>query len=179
LDIETSQAGRGAGNFGIIYSWAIKVRGGEILSDVVRDSILQEEKRILEHLAQVLPGFSKLYTWYGTGHDIPILRSRFAKHGLKFPYYLEVLHKDLYYAGRSLYKLHSNRLEAHARFFNIEAKKTPLDPDVWVQAAYGNTDREREEALQHILTHNREDTQTLEGVHPFLEPYIKDTDRSI
>ena len=43
FDIETSQAGRGAGNFGIMYSWAIKVGGkNQVYYDVLRS----EERRV-------------------------------------------------------------------------------------------------------------------------------------
>lgn len=164
LDIETSQAGRGAGDFGIVYSWAIKTRGGEVISDVIRDSILKEEKRILVHLACVLPNYDRLYTWWGTGHDAPILRSRFEAQGMRFPAYMELFHTDLYFVPRFKFKLHSNSLDSVAEFFGIHGK-TRVNPKVWNEAAYGNTEADREKALATILDHNIKDVLVTARVH--------------
>lgn len=175
LDIETSQAGRGAGQWGIVYSWALKDRGGEILSDVMKERTLKEEKRIIASLIKALKNFDMVYTWYGTGHDIPILRTRAVKHGLRFPEYMELYHTDLLYVARHRFKLSSNRLENWCKFLGIpEKNQTPLDPDVWIQASFGDR-----KAFKHILQHNIEDVIALEKVHVVLEPYYRGVRKSV
>jgi len=174
FDIETSQAGRGAGNFGIMYSWAIKVGGkDQVYYDVLRERTLKDEARIVLSLVAALRRFDMIYTWYGTGHDFPVARSRSEAHHIPFPEYLELYHVDLYYIFRRLFKLHSNRLAAAAEFFGIEGK-TPLDPSVWVDASFG-----KKSALRYILKHNIGDVQILEQVHKMIRPYYKGTKRSI
>lgn len=173
LDIETSQAGRGAGEWGIVYSWALKERGGKVRSDVMRERSLKEERRILVSLIRELKDFDMVYTWYGTGHDIPILRTRALKHGLKFPEYMELYHTDLLYVCRHRFKLTSNRLAHVCEFFGIP-DKTPLDPDIWVRASFGD-----KKAFAYIHAHNIGDVVALEKVHERLEPFYRGVRRSI
>lgn len=174
FDIETSQAGRGAGNFGIIYSWAILCRKtGKVYGDYMRTRTIAEEKRILRSLVKAMRLFDRLYTWYGTGHDIPVSRSRAEFHRLDYPEYQEVLHSDLYYAWRSRFRLHSNRQDAVAEFLGMKQQKHTLRPEVWVRASFGD-----KKALKHIFAHNIEDTYQTKYIHERMEKYIQGTRRS-
>lgn len=175
FDIETSQAGRGAGNFGVIYSWAILDRKTEkVYGDYMRSRTIREELRILKSMLKTMRLFDRLYTWYGTHHDMPVARSRAEYHRLDFPEYQEVLHSDLYYAFRSRFRLHSNRQDAVAEFFGMKEQDHKLRPDTWVRAAFGD-----KRALKHIFAHNIEDVWQTKFIHERIEKYISGTRRSM
>lgn len=174
FDIETSQAGRGAGNFGVIYSWAILDRkSGKVYGEYMRTRSLKEEKRIVKSMLAAMRLFDRLYTWYGTGHDMPVSRSRAEFHNLDYPEYQEVLHSDLYYAFRSRFRLHSNRQDAVAEFFGMPQQKHTLRPETWVRASFGD-----KKALKHIFAHNIEDTYQTKMIHERIEKYIAGTRRT-
>jgi len=170
LDIEASQL---KASFGHTYSWALKERGGEVLHDSLRHRSLKDEARLLRGLNRALKKFDRIYTYYGTGFDIPFLRTRCLYHGLEFPEYMTLYHTDLYYVVRNRMNLHSKRLASVCEFLGIKGK-TPLTPAVWVQASFGDKD-----ALKYIVTHNIEDVKILEKVHERLEPYYQGTRRSV
>lgn len=170
VDIEASQL---TGTFGHVISWALKPRGGPTVSDVLRRRSLSEERRILRSFLRTVRGFDLVYTYYGTRFDLPFLRTRCMYHGLPFPEYLELYHRDVYYVARRVLRLHSTRLEAVARFLGVKGK-TPLDPNVWVSAEFGD-----KEALRYILEHNVADVEVLEQVWERLEPYARPVYRSV
>lgn len=176
-DIETSQAGRGAGNFGIIYCWAILDRkSGDTYYDHMKHRARSEEKRIVESMIEVMRDFDRLYTWYGTGHDAPIARSRAEYYGLDFPGYQEVLHSDLYYAFRGRFKLHSNRQDSAAEFFGQPEQAHRLKPETWVNAMFNDTFKE---AITHINEHCIEDVQQTMWIHDRIEKYVAGTRRTL
>lgn len=170
LDIEASQL---TGSFGILYSWAIKPAGKPVRSAVLANHSLAAEKRLLKSLLKELEDYDLIYTWYGAKFDIPFIRTRCLHHGLDFPGYGSLIHKDLYYVARFKLKMHSNRLAAVAEFLGIQGK-TPLDPEVWVKASFGNR-----RAFRYILKHNEADVQVLEAVHRKLEAFYKKAKISI
>jgi len=176
-DIETSQAGRGAGNFGIIYCWAIMDRiTGKIEADHMKSRTRAEEKRIVSSMLKAMRDFDRLYTWYGTGHDVPISRSRAEYYGLDFPGYQEVAHVDLYYAFRGKFKLHSNRQDAAAEFFGQPAQKHHLKPEIWTNAMFNDTFTE---AIKHIDLHCKEDVAQTKWVHERIEKYMMGNRRTL
>lgn len=176
-DIETSQAGRGAGNFGIIYCWCILDRtGGTLYGDHMRSRTRAEEKRIVASLVKAMRRFDRLYTWYGVGHDAPIARSRAEHYGLDFPGYQEVLHTDLYYSFRPKFKLHSNRQDAVAEFFGQPPQEHHLRPEVWVDALFNDTFRS---AIEHIYKHCQEDVHQTRWIHERIEKYMAGTKRTL
>jgi uncharacterized protein YprB with RNaseH-like and TPR domain len=174
LDIEASQAGRGSGQWGICYSWAIKARGGPIYSAVLRHRSLKAERALLSKLIRTLTKFDRIYTWYGARFDIPFVRTRCLAHGLPFPEYMQLYHTDLWFVARSRLALSSNRLANVETFFNLPESKTPLEPEIWQRAAFGDR-----QALRYIHEHNVADVKVLELVHERLEAYFAGTRRSI
>ena len=176
-DIETSQAGRGAGNFGIIYCWCILDRQtGHILGDHMRTRSRAEEKRIVASMIRAMRQFDRLYTWYGTGHDAPVARSRAECYGLDFPGYQEVLHTDLYYAFRGKFKLHSNRQDSAAEFFGQPPQAHQLRPSTWVDAMFNDTFKS---AIEHIYLHCEEDVVQTQWIHERIEKYLMGTRRTL
>lgn len=170
LDIEASQL---TASFGHTISWAIKERGGKVTHDVLRHRSLADEKRLLRSLLRVLKKFDLIYTYYGTGFDVPFLRTRCMYHNLPFPEYMMLYHRDVYYMVRSRMNLHSKRLAVVAEFLGIPGK-TRVDPAIWVAASFGD-----KKALKYILAHNIEDVRVLEAVYERVEPFTQGINRSI
>lgn len=176
-DIETSQAGRGAGNFGIMYCWCIMDRKTEeVLGDHMRTRSRAEEKRIVGTMIKAMHKFDRLYTWFGTNHDGPISRSRAEHYGLDFPGYQDVLHTDLYYSFRSKFKLHSNKQDVVAEFFGQPSQEHHLRPEVWVNALFNDTFKA---AISHIYEHCKEDVAQTKWVHERMEKYMMGTKRTL
>lgn len=176
-DIETSQAGRGAGNFGIIYCWCMLDRlSGKLVGDHMRSRSRSEEKRIVASMCKAMRDFDRLYTWYGVGHDVPISRSRAEHYGVDFPGYQEVLHTDLYFSFRSKFKLHSNRQDAVASFLGQPPQAHHLAPEVWVDALFDDTFKG---AIKHIYAHCEEDVEQTRYIHERVEKYMMGTRRTL
>jgi uncharacterized protein YprB with RNaseH-like and TPR domain len=160
-----------------MLSWSIKYRNGKLKHDIItRDDIMSGDfdKRIVESLLEELNNNIDIaVTYYGTGFDIPFLRSRVLHWGHLFPDYGSKYHFDLYYRVRSLLKLHRNSLAAASAFFGIEGK-TPIKIETWNKARYGD-----KKALKEVLVHNDGDVDILEKLFDRLEDYSKWTKRSL
>jgi uncharacterized protein YprB with RNaseH-like and TPR domain len=171
LDIEASQL---KADFGHIYSWAIKShKEHQIFSDVLKVRSLDEEKRVVQSLLRTMRSFNILTTYNGTRFDIPFIRTRAMYHGLQFPEFGTIFHRDIYYVARGRLLTHNRKLETVARFLGIHGK-TPLDPAIWVAASFGD-----KKAISYIFNHNLEDVKVLEKVYLALEPYMKPIWRSL
>ena len=166
LDIEASQLDA---DFGIMYSYVIKYQGqnkyeiGVVTRQEILDGIL--DKRVCEQLVDALKKFTLIYTYYGTGFDIPFIRTRCLMNGVKFITRGEVEHRDAYYLARRCLKLHRNSLDNVCSTLGIKGK-THLDHKFWILANSGNP-----EALEYILDHNKADTVILEKVHEILAEF--------
>ena len=173
LDIETDNFDADAG---LMLAWCVKMEGGELLEDVVTKKELDgevQDKRIIQHLLEVLQGVDVVTTFWGTGFDVPFIRSRALYHRLDFPMYGTICHFDLFYACRSLFKLHRKSLQAVTEFLGIEGK-THLKLPVWQLAKRGH-----KESLGYVLEHCREDVKILEMLWQRVKPYRKWIRKSI
>lgn len=175
LDIESTGF---KANFDFMLSWALKEHGpkGKLYYDIMKPKEFQYkdvDKRITRSLLKAIADFDVLVTYYGTGFDIPFIRTRSLKHGLRFPSMGEKKHIDVYYTVRSKLKLHRSSLDAATTFLGIEGK-THLEPDQWFFAKLGN-----KKALKYVLTHNKEDVFILERLFNIMKYYTKYTKRSL
>lgn len=174
LDIETSNL---EANAGFVISWCLKVRGEKKPREAIITTReihgLTFDKRILEELREQLEDVDIIVTYYGTGFDIPYLRTRFMRWGLEFPEYGTIYHFDLYYKVRSLLRLHRNSLAAACAFFGIHGK-TNLDMEQWFTARVGDP-----KTLKYVIEHNRQDVIILEKLFSKLEQFSKWTRRSV
>lgn len=173
LDIETTDF---KANRGFMLSWAIKYRNGKTVYDLLtREDILSLEfdKRIVSTLVNELKNVDIIVTYYGTGFDIPFVRTRALFWKYKFPVHGEKYHFDMYYRVAHLLKLTRNSLDAATTFLGIEGK-THFDIAIWNKAAYGD-----EKCLASILDHNVQDVQILEQLFDKLEEFSKWTKRSL
>jgi uncharacterized protein YprB with RNaseH-like and TPR domain len=174
LDIETSNL---KANAGPMLSWAMKVRGEkEPRYDIIRKEEMLDksyDKRIVQSCIDNIREMDAIVTYYGSGFDVPFIRTRAIGMGLDFPKYGEIFHWDLYYQARSKLLTHRKSLDAITAFFGIEGK-THLDMEVWFDARFGDKD-----ALDYVLDHNLADVDILEKAFDKLEPYSKWTRTSI
>lgn len=168
LDIETSDL---KANFGIVLSWCLKYKDDRfIYSEMITKKDLETrtfDKRIVKDLLEMLEEVDVVVTYYGTGFDIPFLRTRAEHWKLDFPKFGSIYHWDLYYKAKRLFLTHRKSLGVVTNFLGIKGK-TPLDPEVWFIAKYGD-----EKALKQILEHNKQDVIILEKLHKRIEDYTR------
>jgi len=164
-------------DFGIVLTWCVKFKGDKhIYSAIINKKDLENrtfDKRIIKELLDVLENVDVVVTYYGTNFDIPFLRTRAERWRLPFPKFGYIYHWDLYYKVKRLFATHRKSLGVITHFLGIEGK-TPLDPELWFIAKYGDT-----KALKQILEHNEQDVIILEKLHERLEEYTTWQKRSL
>lgn len=174
LDIEASDL---AANWGMMLSWCLKYRDNDEIKvgAITKKEIFDYEfdKRILDELMEELKNVDIVVTYYGTGFDIPFLRTRAIYYDLDFPAFGSIYHWDLYYKVKSKIKTHRKSLEVVTKFFGIEGK-THLEPEMLFLAQYGD-----EEAMKQLIHHNEEDVIILEELHNLLWRHAKWIRKSI
>jgi len=174
FDIETSDL---KADFGIVLTWCLKFRkekhiySGVITRKDIYDGVF--DKKIIKELLDLLEDVDIIVTYYGTGFDIPFLRTRAERWRLDFPKFGEIYHWDLYYKVKRLFKTHRKSLGVITNFLGINGK-TEIDPAIWFKAQYGD-----DKSLKEILNHNEHDVIILEKLHERLEDYTKWEKRSL
>jgi uncharacterized protein YprB with RNaseH-like and TPR domain len=174
LDIETTNF-----NADIAYmlSYAFKVRGMDTVysSKITKQEIFSGkfDERLVKDCIRDLKRFKRIYTYYGTGFDIPFLRTRALEMHIDFPVFGSIQHQDIYYLVRNKLKLCRNRLENVTRLLGID-DKTHLELKIWRMAAIGD-----EKALQYVYDHNVIDTKILEAAHEEIKTFAGVTKGSI
>lgn len=174
LDIEASNL---KANFGHMISWSIKdLKTGKVYYDSITSADILSgkfDKRIVKSLLSAIKEFDCLVTYYGTGFDIPFIRTRAFSHGFDFPNFGLIKHIDLYYTVKSKLCLTRKSLEVACELFGIEGK-TRLDPAIWIMATIGNA-----KAVKEVLNHNIADVDILQQLHSKLETQSKFTKKSL
>lgn len=172
LDIEATDLNA---NSAWMLSWAVKTRGFNAGFDniVYNDIFIRPgkvnrafDKRITAELLEVMAEHTVLVTYYGTGFDLPFIRTRAMMLDLKFPKVKTIAHIDLYYHVRGKMSLNKNSLAMATKALDISGK-THLDFAYWKLAGMGD-----EETMQKLIKHNVEDVKILESLHKKLEPLI-------
>lgn len=174
LDIETSSL---KADVGIMLTWAIKTRDKDeyLTGRITKEEIFEYkfDKRICQELLAALDRYDVIVTHYGTGFDIPFMRSRCLWWKLPFPTFGYVKHKDTYYMVKRLLKLHRNSLESATQFLGIKGKNH-VDLELWRLATYGD-----QKSLDYVYDHNIRDVAILEKLHKRLEAYDRGIAKSI
>lgn len=183
LDIETDNL---KADFGTTLTWCIKDKDGVITSDVITQAELFNgtyDKRLIQSLINEMNKYSIIVTYYGTGFDIPWIRSKALHYNLDMPgFVLETVtkgdkqkltihpslyHWDLYYVVKSKLNLSRKSLDNACDYLGIVGK-TPIDKDIWRRAKYGD-----KEAIAGVLSHNEGDVVILEKLHNRLTAFSK------
>jgi len=174
LDIETTGF---EANYHHILTWVIKVKGEDryFTGEINKEDLDNEtfDKRICKELIDALDKFDVIYTYYGTGFDIPFMRSRCMYWKLPFPEFGVLKHKDIYYMSKRLLKLHRKSLEVATNFLGIDGKNHVLGKE-WMCARLGH-----KWALEYVMEHNKIDCDILEKLHDRLCNYAKRTLKSV
>jgi uncharacterized protein YprB with RNaseH-like and TPR domain len=185
LDIESDGL---KADFSTMLTWCIKEKDGDVTYDMIKKEELfagvDPDKRLVKSCIQEMQKYKIIVTYYGTGFDIPFIRSKALHYDLCFPSYTfveqelkngntrvltlpELYHFDIYYTVKSKLNLSRKSLDSACDYLHIEGK-TPLSKEAWRLAKYGNA-----EALAQVLEHNTMDVAILEKLHNKLEPFQK------
>lgn len=173
LDIETSNL---AANYGIMYCYAIKEQGGDIIySEITTKEIKSDvmDKKLTARCINDIKKFDIIVTYYGTKFDIPFIRTRAVHHDMAFPPYGAFIHTDVYYLVRNKFRLNSNRLERACKCLLGSSRKTDINEDFWIRAMGGD-----KEAIAYIGDHCRMDVLDLEDLYNKVISYKKRLDTS-
>ncbi len=174
FDIE---AGGLKANFDYMLTYCIKTRDKEEYKTGVIDvkdiRAFRFDKKLVKQLINDISDYDVIVTYYGTGYDIPFVRTRalFWKHD--FPQFGYIQHKDIYYMVKSKLRLHRNSLDAATGFLGIKGKNH-IDGVIWGKAKHGH-----KESLDYVLDHNIRDCVILEKLHKKLEVFARKTTKSI
>jgi uncharacterized protein YprB with RNaseH-like and TPR domain len=128
------------------------------------DGAIDDHQAVVE-TRDYLESLDYVYTYYGTGFDIPFINTRLIVHNERPIDRLR--HIDLYYVARHRLKLHSNRLAVVAETLFGESDKTRVIGPIWTRALAGN-----KEALTYIVEHCEIDTEVLERVFDRLRGFV-------
>jgi len=110
--------------------------------------------------------------WNSKKYDVPFIDTRLLI-GEERPLRKDIMHVDpMYKAGQFSLTLHSRRLDAVAKTFRLDAQKTALDPDIWMDAADGD-----HSAMDYVVEHCEADVLTLRAAFHVLKPLIKNLHR--
>lgn len=173
-DIETTGF---EANYHHLLSYVIKVKGEKkyYTACITKEDLDSGEfdKRICEQLVSDLNRFDVIYTYYGTGFDVPFARARCLYWGLPFPEFGYIQHKDIYYMVKRLLKLNRKSLEVATRFLGITGKNHVLGNE-WMLARIGDP-----KGLEYVLKHNILDCDILEKLHNRIKNYSLATTKSM
>ena len=160
-----------------MLSYCIKRAGGEVLKRPIAPADIRShkyDKALCRQFLRDLEEFDRVITYYGTGYDIPFLRTRCLTHNLDFPPMGSVFHTDAYYAVRNKLKLYRNRMEVACDQLGIPSKGHRLTPSVWHDAQTGDA-----KAIAYVLQHNVEDVISLEALWGRLNGQVRVNKTSI
>lgn len=182
-DIETSGL---TADFDIILSYAILVRNVQTGKTSMRYGIVNSkdfeyarnkkdakiiDRRVTQKLLDDISDLDCLIGHWFVGrhrHDMPFIRTRAAINQLRgVPKYKTIRYGDTQKWSSLLYRLHSNGLQSIANMFQINTKKTALEPHIWVNACIGV-----KSALDYILKHNLKDVIITYKVHKGIEEFV-------
>ena len=174
LDIETTNL---AADFGYILCYSMKDLDGDIIHRSITTREIKTYKfdePLMRQFLKDIKGVDKVITYYGSGFDLPYLRSRALRFNLPFPGWRELVSVDVYYIARAKLRTHRKRLEVVADLMGIPSKGHRLNPEVWQRAQAGS-----KQALDYIQTHCDEDVVTLEAVYERLIDFRSENKTSI
>lgn len=166
LDIE-SQGSLDA-IWGLVVTYSIKPQGKKpILRKIKPEHILNkgiQDRILLRQFIKDVRNYDVLVVYYGCDspgrHDLPFLRARAEKWGLKgFPKQGEIKIIDLYDIVKKYFKYPRGRrrMGIVCNNLGIPSKGTPMDPDVWRAAGAGC-----QKSINRIGKHNIEDVESTE-----------------
>lgn len=165
-----------AGDYGSIICASVKPFGRDPITFAVEQ--LGNDRKVVRELADHLATFEGWITYYGKGHDVPLVNTRLVRWGL--PPLVRRPHLDLYFTVKHRTKT-GRRSQAHMLEFLEEtmedlgiepASKMTISPNVWADLARKFT------ANMRILRARCEsDTVGLEALYRMTRRLVRDITR--
>ena len=175
FDIEVSNL---KANVGLLLCYCIKDFGSdEIIEGCITPKDLRSDRldeKVVRKCVSDLSKFDRIVTYYGTGFDIPYIRSKAVHCGIDFPCYGEMLHTDLYYIVRNKFKLTRSSLKVATQYLLGDTNKTEIDWKTWIRAGLGH-----QPSLDYVLEHCRMDVVDTQRLYEKIMGFKKETDLSI
>ena len=169
-DIETTNL---AANYGIILCAVVKplhMPPKVFRLDKYRKDVRSEDKYLIKALIEELEKYDFIVTYNGVRFDNKFVNTRAMYHNI--PLLSEKLQIDLLNQTRRTLRTNNKRLNTVVNFFDMEEKKTDIDPKYWRWAALGD-----KEAMDYVTHHCIQDCKTLELVYEKFSPFIKTVGR--
>jgi len=168
MDTETTGLAGGAGTVPFLVGMGFFQADEFVLEQCfMRD--YDDEEAMLEYLAEKLAAFSVVVSYNGKSFDLPLMRSRFVQHRMKFPLDA-VSHYDLVHAARRVWKKRLNNCALN----NIEKEVLGLQrhgdvpgyliPHLWME--YLETRDAR--PLEPVFYHHEMDILSLAALTGYL-----------
>lgn len=126
-----------------------------------------DDSRTVKQIAAVLADHDVLVAHNGSRFDLPFLRTRMARWGMKRLPDMKLV--DPCSIAWRKFRLRSNSLGAIADHIGLSDKKTPLDMSTWADAILNGT----RSAMNLIVEHCIADVRVLEGVLELVKPFVK------
>jgi DNA polymerase elongation subunit (family B) len=175
FDIEASNL---KADFGFMISWYILDGDGKYHGRTItpREVLCDDppDKELLKELVDCFNSFDVIYTYYGTGFDLPFVRTRSIIAGVKFPYYGSLKHKDTFYIIKNKFNMSRRSLENACQVLLGRTNKTHWMGKHWTGAVQG-----KEDSLRYIDDHCRKDVKDLKDLTELAIDYVMPTVKSI
>lgn len=148
------------------YKWAGEKKTHLLRAEDYSREGLWDDKGLVSAFVKVFESCDYHVTWYGGGFDLPLLKSRMMKHGLR-PL-MPKRHEDLWKTARFKFKHYSNRLAAWQDHLNVKTAKTNVSASKWIKARYGH-----KPSLAYVYEHCIIDVDVLEKVFNHFRPWLE------
>jgi uncharacterized protein YprB with RNaseH-like and TPR domain len=126
-----------------------------------------DDSATVKQVAEILADHDVLAAHNGSRFDLPFLRTRMARWGMKRLPDLKLV-DPLSIAWRRL-RLKSNRLGNVSDHLGIKDRKTPLDMSIWMDAVLNGSTSAMDKIVEHCVA----DVKVLAGVLDLVKPYVK------
>lgn len=136
---------------------------GDVLTST--EAILEDDRRIVTSLYNLINEADIIVAYNGRNFDIPYMNQRFLVYG--FPPYVPVHVVDPYETAKSVFRFSSNKMDNIATQLGLQ-NKIKTDFLLWKRCLGGET-----EALNEMLTYNKQDVVVLEEIYCRILPWIK------
>ena len=151
-----------------ILSWSAKwLFDSEIMSEVVtpEEAMNRTEGSIIKGIWKLLDEASVVLAHNGKNFDVRKLNAKFLLHGLKPPMPYQII--DTYQESKKNFAFTSNKLDYILKMLGL-SQKIHTDFSLWKRCVAGDS-----EALEEMVTYNRQDVLALEEFYVLLRPWIK------
>lgn len=151
-----------------MLSWSAKWLGSDIVHGEglsAQEAMLQDDRRILSKLWNMLDEADVIIAHNGDKFDVPVMNTRFLFNNLLPPSPYKQI--DTLRVAKRKFNFSSNRLDYLGEFLGVGRKIDTGGFELWSRCLDGDHD-----ALEAMLTYNKQDVILLEKVYNKLMPYM-------